>query len=219
MNGCEELQTKNISKFSHALSSYAGKGYDIYILMTALAENIKKIRNQKSLTFLYRAKVKELDALNITAIRSDYQNTLGINREWAEELAYRTKGYSLAYQIVGYLYWNALSRAKDYSSIDRKALDRDLCSMLADLAYDKIWDELSPQDRNIVFAMTDLQKSSGEEAIKVELIREKVKMSSDTFTQYRSRLIDSGIVDGSQYGYLRFKLPVFEDYVEEKQYR
>lgn len=47
----------DVARFFHALSSYAGLDYDIYVLMTGLVENIKAIKNQKSLTFLYRAKV------------------------------------------------------------------------------------------------------------------------------------------------------------------
>ena len=54
---------------------------------------------------------------------------------------------------------------------------------------------------------------TGNSQIKVEHICEYMNMSSDVFTKYRSRLMDSGIIDGSQYGYLSFKLPLFEKYI------
>ena len=53
--------------------------------------------------------------------------------------------------------------------------------------------------------------------VKVEQVRKTLKMSSDVFTKYRSRLIDSGVVDGSQYGHLKFKLPRFEQYIAGKR--
>ena len=82
------------------------------------------------------------------------------------------------------------------------------------MAYDKIWGELSPGDRKVVEAMIEIESTENSELIKVEKIREKVKMNSDVFTKYRERLIYSGVVDGSQYGMLKFKLPRFEEYVK-----
>ena len=67
----EVTYCKEIASFSHSLSSYARAGYEIYVLMTGLKENIKAIKNDKSLTFLYRAKEHVLDPLNITAIVAD----------------------------------------------------------------------------------------------------------------------------------------------------
>ncbi|MBQ9360779.1 MAG: hypothetical protein IJT96_07060 [Lachnospiraceae bacterium] len=206
------ISLKSITQ-SLALSSYSNADYDIYVLMTGLNENIKNIKNKKSLTFLYRAKVKELDMLNITAIREDYQKTLGIDREWAEALAYETKGYSLAFQAVGYHYWNELCRHDSYEDIDRAAIDSDLDITLAELAYDKIWEEFSASDIKVIEAMLEVMEQSESDYVKVEDIRNKANMTSDTFTKYRSRLLDSGVVDGTQYGYLRFKLPRFEQYI------
>lgn len=209
----EVTYSKNVAAFSHALSSFSNADYPIYVLMTGLADNIKSIKNEKSLTFLYRAKVKELDMLNITSIRSDYQKTLLIDRDWAEELAYASRGYSLAYQAIGYHYWNALSRAKSLKDINRDQIWQEVDITLSEMAYDKIWDELSPSDRKIIEAMIEIETEENLESIKVEAIREKVNMNSDVFTKYRERLINSGIVDGSQYGFLKFRLPRFEEYV------
>ena len=213
----EVTYNQNVATFSHALSSYSNADYPIYVLMTGLSDNIKNIKNQKSLTFLYRAKIMELDTLNITSIRSDYQRTLGISREWAEELAFESRGYSLAYQAIGYHYWKALSRAKSYDDVDRELLKDELDVTLSEMSYDKIWDELSPNDKAVVKAMLSIKQVEKEDIIKVEKIREKVGMTSDVFTQYRTRLIDSGVVDGSQYGCLKFKLPRFEEFICSKE--
>lgn len=206
---------QDVAKFSHALSSYAGFDYDIYVLMTGLSDNIKSIKNQKSLTFLYRAKVLELEALNITAITADYQRVLEVEREKAEELAYCTRGYSLAFQAVGYHAWNHICRlGKEKGDWDDVYENLDIT--LSELAYDKIWDELSELDKKVLKTMNDLITSSGTRSVKVEDIRNALEMTSNTFSTYRSRLIDSGIVDGKSYGELSFKLPRFENYIEMK---
>ena len=56
--------------------------------------------------------------------------------------------------------------------------------------------------------------NSGKDFVKVEEIRRATELSSDSFTTYRKRLMDAGILDGKQYGYLRFRLPEFERYIE-----
>lgn len=208
----EVTYSKDVARFSHALSSYASADYDIYVLMTGLLDNIKAIKNNKSLTFLYRAKVMELETLNITAICKDYEDTLKLDRERAEKLAFATRGYSLAFQAVGFHFWNALSKKKT-SEIDENEIYRELDVTLAELAYSKICDELSANDLKVLYAMAHIMEETGEASIKVEKIREETGMTSDTFTTYRKRLMESGIVNGKTYGYLRILLPRFERYL------
>ncbi len=204
---------KDVARFSHAISSYAGADYDIYVLMTGLRENIKVIKNQKSLTFLYRAKVKELDELNITAVCADYQKTLEITREQAEELAFCTKGYSLGFQALGYHCWDALCKNDELNSNVLESVYDQLDVTLSELAYEKIWDELSEKDREVLKAMCEIQSKNGIRLVKVEEIRALLDMSSNTFTTYRTRLMDCGVLDGKQFGMVSFKLPRFEKFV------
>lgn len=64
--------------------------------------------------------------------------------------------------------------------------------------------------------MLEISENEGEVLIKVEKIRERTEMSSHSFTKYRTRLLDSGVVDGSTYGYLKFSLPRFEEYIRRR---
>jgi len=205
---------KDVARFSHALSSYAGADYDIYVLMTGLRENIKVIKNQKSLTFLYRAKVKELDELNITAVCADYQKTLDIPRERAEELAFSTRGYSLGFQALGYHCWDALCKNGELSDEVMEGVYNELDVTLSELAYEKIWDELSEKDKEVLKAICAIQNGTDSRLVKVEDVRSLIDMSSNTFTTYRTRLMDSGVLDGKQFGAVSFKLPRFEKFVD-----
>ena len=63
-----------------------------------------------------------------------------------------------------------------------------------------------------------MSSGTGNNLIKVEDIRKAAAMTSNTFTTYRTRLIDSGVVDGKQHGYLSFKLPRFEEFMNLKLY-
>ena len=127
-----------------------------------------------------------------------------------------TRGYSLAFQITGYLYWEALSKCDSSEEINWEEINQKLDALLSELAYDKIWSELSVNDIKVLTGMLEARKASGMDMIKVEAIRDIIGMTSDNFTKYRSRLIDNDILDGATYGCLRFKLPRFEQYIEQK---
>ena len=214
----EITYSEDVARFSHALSSYAGLGLDVYVLMTGLKENIDNIKNKKSLTFLYRAKIYTLQNLNRVAMSFNYRDTLELDMDEARCLADKSKGYSFAFQAIGYHFWNLKSEQKNKEKrIDHKLLDEELDGTLFDMAYEKIWDELSHKDRMILVAMQKLRNRSGKELIRVEEIRKEMDMSSDTFTTYRKRLIDSGIVNGEKYGYLDLCLPRFGEYISQTQ--
>lgn len=70
-----------------------------------------------------------------------------------------------------------------------------------------------PNRQKILRELVKIMYETGNSQIKVEHIREYMNMSSDVFTKYHSRLMDSGIIDGSRYGYLSFKLPRFEKFI------
>lgn len=202
----EVTYCKEISAFSHTLSSYARAGYEIFTLMTGLKENIKAIKNDKSLTFLYRAKEHTLEPLNTTAIIGDYEKVFGVNREIAEEMAWMTKGYSFAFQVLGYLCWEALSK-NGGEEIKVRALENEFDQYLAEFVYDKIWSELPTLEKKTVVAI------SQSETDEVKVIREILGMNSSKFSVYRDRLIDKGLINGKEYGKVKFTLPRFSEYV------
>ncbi len=78
---------------------------------------------------------------------------------------------------------------------------------LEEYVYEKIWSELSRGDRNLLYAVA---KS---ETRKVKEIKEIMGVSNNQYTPYRDRMIKKMLLDGSEYGYLRITLPLFEDYV------
>jgi ABC-type ATPase involved in cell division len=201
----EVTYNNEIGSFSHSLSSYARAGYEIYVIMTGLKENIKAIKNDKSLTFLYRAKEHELEPLNITSIIATYSKVFNISREVAETLAWLTKGYSFAFQVIGYIYWNALTKN---SEIKIEDLLPEVDQYLAEFSYDKIWAELAPTEKKAVIEL------SCTESGKVSEVRERLNMDSQKFGVYRERLIDKGIIDGKEYGILKIKLPRFGEYAK-----
>ena len=199
----ETIHNEYIRLFATSFQIFIRQKYPLYLLMTGLYENIYDLQNDKSLTFLYRAPKIYLEPLNMNAIADSYRETFSISLEEAVTMAKLTKGYPFAYQVLGYLKWNA-GKSADISSIMA-----DYDQHLEEYVYEKIWNDLSEKDRNIV----ELLARHGE--MKVKDLRDALEMKSGAMSVYRDRLIRKGLVDASKYGYLSLILPRFAEIVEK----
>ena len=186
-------------EFAAAYQILIRQDLPVYLLMTGLYENINKLQNEDSLTFLYRAPRIALEALNVTSIASNYSRNLNLDHDKAMDMAYLTKGYSFAFQVLGYLTWE---NGGDYKSVlpeYRQYLD--------EFVYDKIWSELSQKDKSVLNAVSRVDSG------KIEEIRNLLCMQTNEFNPYRKRLINRGLMDGKERGYVKLVLPMFRDYI------
>lgn len=193
----EVTSTKSMREFASAFQIFLMKGLPVYLLMTGLYENINELQNAENLTFLYRAPKVNLEPLSISAMADNYRSVFGITEEEALVMAKATKGYSFAYQVVGYCRW----KYGDDAYLERSRL------YLEDYAYSKIWAELSHKDRKVLYGIATAGSS------KVKEVREALNMSSNELSPYRDRLVKRGIIDGENYGYIGFTLPFFDAFV------
>lgn len=198
----EVTSTPYMREFASAFQILLRKNLPIFLLMTGLHDNIRELQNEKSLTFLYRSPQVVLAPLNLGTISRNYQRTLGLDAKTAKEMSVLTRGYSFAFQVLGYLVWENNTTLSD-SVLDtyRQYLD--------DYVYDKVWSELSATDRKVAYGIATTLSS------KISAIRETLGMTTNQFNPYRKRLIQRGILNGAEHGHVRFTLPCFEDYVSE----
>jgi len=194
----EVSNNKEMRVFASAYQIFLRERLPVFLLMTGLFKNIDRLRNAEGMTFLERAPRTILSSLDYNKIMHKYINTLGISEEKGIRLAYLTKGYSFAFQVIGYFAWEnpdnsekAMLNAKNY---------------LIDFAYHKIWSEISHKDREVVQAIAKVP--SGE----IFQIRKILNCTSNQFNPYRDRLIKAGIIIGRDNGYVDFALPWFGEF-------
>ena len=169
--------------------------------MTGLYNNIRSLQNEKNLTFLYRAPKYELEPLNVIAMSNSYMETLKLEREESDRMAKLTKGYSYAFQVLGYLKY---SNGKKLDEL----LD-DFDEIMFEYSYEKIWSELSARERDVV--KTLVKSESGR--MKVKDIIDNTGLTTQSFPTYRKRLGGSGVISISEYGYCELALPRFKEIV------
>ena len=196
----DEMSNNEYMKiFAGSFQIFVRQELPVFLLGTGLYENIDELQNEKNLTFLYRAPKIQLKPLNISTVAAKYQNIFKFSNSEALEMAKLTKGYPFAFQVLGYLTWNANG---DYNSILSEYEQ-----YLSEFVYDKLWSELSMKDRLVAKAIVDTDSKI------IKDIRDLLNMSTNEFNPYRQRLIKKGIVDGGKRGYLYFTLPLFENYI------
>ena len=197
----EITSNRYVREFAASYQILIRQDLPIYLLMTGLYENINNLQNENSLTFLYRAPRINLEGLNITSIASNYSRNLNLDHDEAMEMALCTRGYSFAFQVLGYLTWE--------NGGDYKAVLPEYRQYLDEFVYDKIWSELSPKDKKILNAICNVESG------KIEEIRAQLNLETNEFNPYRKRLINRGLINGSERGYVRLVLPMFAEYIRD----
>ena len=197
----EVMNGENMRHFASEFQIMLRKDLPVFLLMTGLYENIHSIQNDPALTFLLRTPKIKMDPLSLAQITKVYQNVFKTDIDMAKKLAKLTKGYAFAFQALGLLYFDY----KDSLSLEKIILKFD--DLLDDFVYRKIWQGLSKQDKNVIIAITDSKTSVSE-------ICKKLNMTSQTFSKYRQRLLDRGIIQAPQHGYVEIVLPRFAEFAK-----
>ena len=197
----EAASTQTMREFAATFQILIRSDLPVFLLMTGLYDNIRKLQDVKTLTFLYRAPRIEMKPLNIGTVADNYRKNLDIDSDAALRMAKLTKGYPFAFQVFGYFSWK-------HGAFDDATL-ADCKQYLDDYAYEKVWSELSAGDRRVARAIALTPGG------RIRDVREVAGMSTNQFNPYRDRLVKKGIVDGSTYGYVSFLLPMFDRYVLE----
>lgn len=198
----EAVSNAQMKLFASTFQIFIRQKLPIFLLMTGLYENIRELQNEKTLTFLYRAPRIELGPLNRNRILQNYMSQFKLSSSDALEMTELTRGYSYAFQVLGYLTWEKKG--------DFRSVTADFRQFMEDYVYEKIWSELSPKDQLVMHGIAVCPSG------KIMDIRTFLHMETNEFNPYRKRLIDKGLINGDERGYVKVLLPLFEEYVIDK---
>lgn len=196
----EVIHDENMKIFASQFQIFVRQDYPIFLIMTGLYENIYKIQNDPSLTFLLRSPKVVTGPLSILQITRQYKDIFEIDEESANSLARITKGYAFAFQALGVSYWSN-------SEAGMPAVLEEFDELLDDFVYRKIWSSLTSKEREIVMAISESEVKTGE-------ICKAISMNNSTFSRYRENLTTKGILESSKYGYVSLSLPRFYEIVK-----
>ena len=200
----EARKTSGMVEFIQQLQIYIRQELPVFLIVAGLYEDIESIENTDGLTFFLRATKFEMTPLNITYIRDDYRKTLDISSEEAEKMAFITKGYAFAYQVLGKYMWD--SKSKTLTDDVLRSLDE----TLSEKVYKKIWSELAPKDKWFLKFIVQKEKMPASELL------EMTKSTHSEWSVPRVRLSEKGIIDVGTRGMISLRLPRFKEFVGEQ---
>lgn len=197
-------KSDDVVSFASAFQDLISKKLDVFLLMTGLYENIYNLQRDNRCSFLLRAEKVILNPLSTIGMKNQYQQTFQCDEKKALQMAIFTKGYSYAFQVLGYIMWD--------KECGLETAIPDFDERMSEYCYEKIWDDLSEKEKEIVCLLSENGK------MKTKDIVEKTGVSSNTFSVQRDRLIKKGIIDGREHGVVCLLLPRFEEFVKANVY-
>lgn len=193
----EISNTQNIKAFFQSFNIWLRKDYDIVILMAGLKKNILALQKDDRISFLKRAEKKDLKQLSLHSIMMDYKKNLQLTDQEAGEMALFTKGYSYAFQVLGYLCFRMKQNYRDVmEQFDEKMTNN---------VYDIIWEDLSGKEKEILQAIFQAKELTTQEILRSS------RMNKNTYNEYRRILISKDILVDKGYGKIDFSLPRFPE--------
>lgn len=197
-------KNKDVISFACAFQDLISKRMQVFLLMTGLYENVYNLQRDKRCSFLLRAEKINVGPLSLVGMKNQYMQTFQCSEQEALKMATFTKGYSYAFQVLGYIMWDRdCSLEEAIPAFDEK---------MAGYCYEKIWDDLSEKEKEII----TLLAQNGE--MKAKDIIAKIGVTDKTYSVQRDRLIKKGVVDGSNFGIVRLALPRFDEFVKIETY-
>lgn len=170
----------------------------VYLLCTGTSKNIEDFADEPHLSFFVRSDRIETKGLSIPRMALKYEELLHMTSNEAKKLAYYTRGYAYAYQVLGELCYK-------YKTTELTRVETDFDAALAD-QYDIIWGQLSDCERELVKAI--VSSKSGE----AKDIKNRMDNSAN-YNALRARLNKKHLINTNKRGILTIDLPRFNEYV------
>ena len=124
-----------------------------------------------------------------------------VSEEEAIKMSKLTKGYAYAYQVLGYILFDAKKAKLDDDIVN------EFDTYLREYVYEKIYFDMPDNEKMVVAALASSKEK------KVADIINSTNINKEKMSQYRDKLIKKGVIVSTGWGKLDFALPRFNEYV------
>ncbi|WP_127129541.1 AAA family ATPase [Georgenia sp. SYP-B2076] len=217
MLAVDEVHRKSIDDLRALATTYqllTSEGRNVALAMAGLPSSVSDLLSDDILTFLRRANREVLDDVPLGEVRDALGKTVTdegrtITDDALEEATAATGGYPFMIQLVGYHVW----RKADGDVIDLAAVRAGVPAArkrLGSTVHETALADLSAVDRTYLLAMShdDGPSRTGE-------VAKRMDVTPFYASTYRARLIDAGIIEAVDHGYVDFAIPYLREYLRE----
>ena len=188
----------------------------VALLMAGLPHNVSQLLQDKSVSFLRRAKQTTLGRISDSDIETALHKTVqsggrSMNEDAVARALEAIDGFPFMMQLVGYHAWE---QAIGQSITEHDVL-RGTALATADMKQEVLaasWRGLSGKDREFLTAMLPDKNEST-----IETIAARLGVNRSYAAQYKYRLLEQGLIEEPETSVVTFALPVLREYVAERQ--
>jgi len=212
----DEIQkvTEELKTFVSSYQEFLKEKYPIWLFMAGLPNAVSDTLNDAILSFFRRANRISLPKIAQGEIFADYQEAFpDLSQKTLQEASKFTQGYPYLIQLVGYYLWESTKRGLS----EKKALEH--AKMQSQMLFEQnvlstVLQDCSETDQELLLVIAGFES---DRKIPVREIKEKfgVGKSIGYFSRYRTRLIDSGLIEQDGYGYVKMAMPFLKTYLLE----
>ena len=207
---------ENTREFIQLLQNLKRHNLNFYLVADGLPKMIYDIEHDQTLTFLKRARHIQTTMLNLNEIEMEYQKHLGFAPDVTHQIAQLTGGYSFGFQLLGYKLWNATKLGQQPANQQTfEAIKSLYIQDLFTQSYDIIFDNLSNHDREYLVGTANNLTTS--QIAGLMNYQKSAKQQQNYVNQYRRRMIQQDLISPAGNGRVRFKLPLFKEYLADTQ--
>ena len=196
-----------------AYQEMVGEGRNISMVFAGLPAAISRVLNDHVLTFFNRASKLMLEPISQSEITIFYRNSfeaLGIklDDETIRRLAKESKGSPYLMQLLGHYITISVD---DNAMPDNNRIEDAIVMAHNDYVTDICETTLSPlSDKDVEF----LKAMSGDDdKSAVKSIANRLGVESAYVQRYKTRLIQSGVIEQAGRGYVNFAVPYMREYL------
>jgi hypothetical protein len=187
----------------------------VALLLAGLPHNVSQLLQDKSVSFLRRAKQVQLGRIGDADIESAFIKTIrGAGKTIGEgdtsAAISAIDGFPFMLQLVGYHTWEGCT-SDVVSATDIKNGIKLANSDMKNEVLEASWKTTSAKDREFLAAMAE-----GETPVTVGALAERMGVGNSYAGQYKYRLLEQGLIEEPATGLVDFALPTLREFVAER---
>lgn len=187
----------------------------VALLMAGLPHNVSQLLQDKSVSFLRRAKQVHLGRIQDSDIETAFGKTLrkagkDVHDEDMREALEAIAGFPYMMQLVGYHTWEISSSEIVKNDELAKGVEHAVRELKNEV-LEASWKTASSKDREFLAAM-----AQNEVPVSLVSIAEQLGVSNSYAGQYKYRLLEQGLIEEPVTGEVDFALPAFKEFVLER---
>ncbi|PTT70777.1 ATP-binding protein [Arthrobacter sp. HMWF013] len=203
-----------ISQLAADVQHFIRDGLPIGLIFAGLPAAVSDLLNEGVATFLRRADRIDLHAASIAEVERSFTETFEgagktLGSDLARTAAEATGGYPFLIQLVGYYLWQEAEKSP--KGLDAAAVDR--AATAARRRNERVVIEAalsttSGRDRDFLQAMAEDPGPSS-----TTDIGKRTGMRPNAVGNYRTRLLDAGLIETAGHGLVDFAIPGLREYL------